>query len=94
MGNTMYTVVYLVAILAFFYFMLIRPQKKKSKELDEMRNSLKIGDTVVTIGGINGKVTKILDEEVVIKSGDVKLTMSKWGIGSIETDDKNDAIEE
>ncbi len=83
-GSSLYTVVYLGAVVAFFYFVMIRPQKKKSKELDAMRAGLKIGDRVLTIGGILGNITKISDDSVIIKSGDVKIEMAKWGVGSVE----------
>ncbi len=91
MGGSLYTVIYLGAIVAFFYFVMIRPQQKKSKELKNMRDSLKIGDRVLTIGGILGNITKISDDTVIVKSGDVKIEMAKWGIGSVENaDDKKD----
>ncbi len=88
----MYTVIYLVAILAFFYFMMIRPQQKKTKELNNMRANLKVGDEITTIGGIGGKVKKISDDTILLKSGDVTLKISKWAIGSVEnsTADKKD----
>ena len=54
-----WSIVYIVALFAIFYFLFIRPQKKKDKELKEMRDSLAVGDTIVTIGGIVANVAKI-----------------------------------
>ena len=60
-------------LMAFFifliYFMMIRPQKKKDKADKEMRDSLRVGDEVITIGGVVGKVEKITDKTVVISTG-------------------------
>ena len=51
-------IVMLVVIFAAFYFFLIRPQKKKDKQVQDMRNGLQVGDEIVTIGGICGKIVK------------------------------------
>ena len=52
----------LLALIIIFYFLLIRPQKKKEKAVTAMRNALKVGDEIVTIGGICGKVMKVKEE--------------------------------
>ena len=59
----------MILIFVVFYFILIRPQKKKEKKLREMIAAIKIGDEVVTIGGIHGKVTRVKDDVFVIESG-------------------------
>lgn len=56
-------------LILVFYFLILRPQKKKEKAQTEMRNSLSINDEVVTIGGIMGKVVSIKDDSVTIASG-------------------------
>lgn len=61
----------MIAIIALMYFMLIRPQRKKEKELKAQIDKMKIGDKVVTIGGIIGKVYKIKDNFVIIETGNV-----------------------
>lgn len=61
----------LIAIIVLMYFMMIRPQRKREKEAKAMINALKIGDKVVTIGGIMGKVSKIKDNTVIIETGNV-----------------------
>lgn len=67
-GLTM-TVLYMVGLIALFYFMLIRPQKKQEKKMKAMLAALQVGDKIVTIGGICGKITKLKDEYVYIESG-------------------------
>lgn len=80
----------LIAYIAFFfglmYFLMIRPQNKKNKQLQDLRSSLKSGDDVVTIGGIVGKILTVKDEEVVLEVGaaKTKLTFKKWAISTVE----------
>ena len=76
-----------VVVFGVFYFLLIRPQKKKDKELKEMRDSLAVGDTVVTIGGIVANVAKIEEETIVIEFGPsrTKMPIRKWAIGSVQS---------
>ena len=69
MNGMITTVIYLVAMIAIFYFLLIRPQKKREKEAKLMLEGLQMGDKVVTIGGIHGKVTQLKEDTVVIETG-------------------------
>ena len=62
-------IIYIVAIIAVFYFLLIRPQKKQEKKTREMLAALKVGDEVISIGGIKGKIRRIKDDYVVIETG-------------------------
>lgn len=64
----------LILIFVIFYFLLIRPQQKRQKELDKMVQELKKGDRIVTAGGIIGVVTSIQNDYVVIKTGDNEQT--------------------
>ena len=85
MGDyTMY--IWIIAMVALFYFMIIRPQKKKEKADRQLRASLQPGDTIVTIGGFTGKVLSIKDDEVTFETGAAKtrLTIKKWAIQSRE----------
>ena len=61
----------LVVMVAVFYFMIIRPEKKKKKEEENLRNSLKEGDKITTIGGICGRIVAVKDEvdSIVIETG-------------------------
>ncbi len=75
-----------IIFLIIFYFLLIRPQQKRDKAIKEMRNSLKTGDNVVTIGGVVGKIVKIFEDEVTIEIGSdkTKITLEKWGIARVK----------
>ncbi|MCQ2372453.1 MAG: preprotein translocase subunit YajC [Phascolarctobacterium sp.] len=70
-----------------FYFMLWRPQKQEQKKRQEMLESLKIGDDVITLGGIIGKITKIDDREVTLKVAEnVEMQFLRTAIGHIKTE--------
>lgn len=64
------TIIWLVLMIGLFYFMLIRPQKKKEKETKAMLDAMKPGDNITTIGGIVGTVLRIKDDKVCIEIGD------------------------
>ena len=76
----------LILIFVVFYFMLIRPQRKKDKQVKEMLNNLKAGDRICTIGGIYGTITGIKDDTVTLAVGRDNLSMvvARWGIRSVE----------
>ena len=69
-----------------FYFLLIRPQKKKDKKVKEMLAALKNGDRVCTIGGIYGTITSIKDDTIELSVGrdNVKLVFARWAIRNVE----------
>ena len=81
------SIIMLVAMLAIFYFMLIRPENKRKKEAEQMRSSVKTGDKIVTIGGITGTVVNVKDNKIVIETGadQVRIELEKWAISSNET---------
>ena len=66
--NAITTLIMLAAMIAVFYFFMYRPQKKQEKESTDMRNNLKVGDEVTTIGGVIGKIVSIKDETVTIET--------------------------
>ncbi len=76
----------LVLIFVVFYFFLIRPQRKKDKQVKEMLNNLKAGDRVCTIGGIYGTIVGIKDDTVTLSVGrdDTNMVIARWGIRSVE----------
>ena len=80
----MSTILMLVAMFAIFYFMLIRPENKRKKQAEEMRNSLKKGDKITTIGGIIGTIVFVGADTLVIETGDdrVRLEVTKWAISN------------
>ena len=83
-----YAVQFLPMILIFviFYFMLIRPQRKKDKEAKKMLESLKVGDRICTIGGIYGTIVRIKDEVLTIEVGEQKTQMmiARWAVRNVE----------
>ena len=89
--DMMSTIVMLVAMLGIFYFMLIRPENKRKKEAEQMRNSVKTGDKIVTIGGITGTVVNVKDSRIVLETGadQVRIELEKWAISSNETAAEN-----
>lgn len=73
-----------IAFLVIFYIFAIRPQKKREKEIREMRDSLRVGDKIITIGGIYGKVLKVKEDMLTIEVGSnkTKIDITKWAVGS------------
>jgi len=76
----------LVLMFVIFYFMLIRPQKKKDKKVKEMLAALKPGDRICTIGGIYGTITGIKDDtiELAVSNENTKLVVARWAIRNVE----------
>ena len=77
-----FLIVYLVFIIALFYFILVRPQKKKQKEEQKLRDSIQVGDEILTIGGIYGKIVSIKDDCFIIESlaDHSKLKIARWAL--------------
>lgn len=77
----------LVLVIVLMYFIMIRPQRKKQKEEQQMRNNLRVGDEITTIGGICGRVLNIKEDSLVIETGAdrSKMTIKKWAIQSCDT---------
>lgn len=83
-GGTVSWIIMLVVMIAIFYFMMIRPENKKKKAAEEMRNSLKVGDEITTIGGIVGTICAVKEKTVVMETGAdrVRIEFTKWAISS------------
>ena len=77
----------LVLIVVLMYFIMIRPQRKKQKEEQKMRNSLRVGDEITTIGGICGRVVNVKEDGLIIETGADrnKMSIKKWAIQSVDT---------
>lgn len=73
-------VIQLAAIIAIFYFLLIRPQRKLQKQHQEMLAALKRGDEVMTEGGLIGEVVHLTEDRVTIKSGDTRVVVARGKI--------------
>ena len=79
-------IAFLVIIFVIFYFFMVRPQNKKRKELQNMRDTLKKGDSVVTIGGIHGKVAEVKDSTIVLTiDQNVKIKVDKSAVSMDES---------
>lgn len=83
--DTLYTLMPLLLLILIMYFLLIRPQRKKEKQINAMRSSIKVGDNVITIGGIYGIITRVKDESLTIQVGadKTKLEVTRWAISKI-----------
>lgn len=77
-------IVMLIAMLAVFYFMLIRPENKRKKEAEKMRSELAVGDVITSIGGIIGTICAVKENTIVIESGAdrVRIELTKWAVSS------------
>ncbi len=87
-GNVMWVqLALIVGVFALMYFVMIRPQRKRQKEEQQMRNNLRVGDEITTIGGICGRVLQIKEDSLVIETGAdrSKMTIKKWAIQSCDT---------
>jgi preprotein translocase subunit YajC len=83
-GNLLYTYGPLVLMFVVLYFLLIRPQQKKQKARNQMLNSVKKGDKVVTIGGLHGTIMEITDDIIVLRVNDAtKMTFDRSAINSV-----------
>ncbi|MEE0061231.1 MAG: preprotein translocase subunit YajC [Acutalibacteraceae bacterium] len=83
------SIIMMVVFMAIMYFVMIRPSDKKRKQEEQMRNSLQIGDELITIGGIKGRVVSIKDDEsFILETGPdrTRIQFQKWAISSIITD--------
>ena len=86
-------IIMIVVMVAIFYFMLIRPENKRKKEAEQMRNTLKKGDWLTTIGGLYGKVVAITDRTVVLETSEdrVRVEFLKSAIGTVGTLEEQEA---
>lgn len=93
----------LVIVFVVMYFVMIRPQNKKRKEEQKMRNSIRVGDEIVTIGGICGRVVNVKEDTLIIETGAdrSKMSIKKWALqecltvhDNTETDDDDDDDED
>ena len=76
----------MILIFVVFYFMLIRPQRKKDKEAQNMLKNLKVGDRICTIGGFYGTIVRIKDDVLTIEVGEAKTQMmiARWAVRNVE----------
>ena len=79
------TLIPLILLILVMYFLIIRPQKKREKEVNAMRSNLHVGDEIITIGGICGKIVKTKEETIVIQVGaeKVKFEVMRWSVSKV-----------
>ena len=83
-GGGMLTFLPLVAIIAIFYFLILRPQKKRQQETQKMLSELRKGDRIVTIGGIHGIIQSVRESTVIVKVDEsVKLEFNRAAISNV-----------
>lgn len=84
------TVLMLAVMFAVMYFLVIRPENKRKKKAEAMRNSVKNGSRITTIGGITGDVVQVTEDTVTLETGEdrVRIQIKKWAIST------NDSYEE
>ena len=95
-GSMLPSLAMIVIMIAVFYFILIRPENKRKKQAEEMRNSLKAGDDITTIGGITGTICAVKEKTIVIETGAdrVRIEFAKWAVSSKGTQTTEDAVPE
>lgn len=84
MDSGMYSIVLLVLMFALLYFFMIRPENKRKKQAQAMRDSLTVGDEITTIGGIIGTICAVKEDSIVIETGAdrVRVEFAKWSVSS------------
>lgn len=82
--NMMSTLVMIAVLFVIMYFLMIRPENKRKKKAQEMRDSLKKGDVITTIGGIVGKIVSVSNDTIVIETSDdrVRMELTKWAVST------------
>lgn len=78
-------IIMMVAMLAIFYFILIRPENKRKKQAQQMRDNLKKGDVITSIGGIVGKIVSTNENTIVIETSDdrVRVELTRWAVSTV-----------
>ncbi len=85
-GSTLTMLLPMVLIIAIFYFLMIRPENKRKKKAQEMRDSIAVGDKITTIGGMVGKVVHVAEDRLTFETGEdrVRIEVTKWAVSSNE----------
>lgn len=95
MGSSAITWISCIVILLIFWLILIRPQRKKEKQVAAMRKGVKAGDRIVTIGGIKGRVIKDKEDSLILEVGDrVRMEVMRWAVSSVLEEGKGSVRKE
>ncbi|WP_294854387.1 preprotein translocase subunit YajC [uncultured Oscillibacter sp.] len=78
------TIMMLVVLIGVFYFMIIRPENKRKKSAQQLRDSLKKGDKLTTIGGIVGSIVQVNEDTIIIETSEdrVRMEITKWAVST------------
>lgn len=79
--------IYMGVFLALMYFMVMRPEQRRRKEQQSMLSAVKVGDRVVTVGGMHGIVTKLTDKTLTLRVDTVQMTFDRVAVARVERDD-------
>ena len=81
----METLIMIALMFAILYFRMIRPENKRKKKAQEMRDGLKKGDVITTIGGIVGKIVKVNNDTIIIETSEdrVRMEVTKWAVSTV-----------
>ena len=92
-GGGFSSIFFLIIIFVVFYFFMIRPENKRKKQLNEMRDNTAVGDEIVTIGGIMGKVVQVTGDTITFETGEdrVRMQVTKWAISTNVREEKQRA---
>lgn len=84
-GSSM--IIMIIGMIVVFYFFMIRPENKKKKEAQQMRDALKVGDNITTIGGIVGDIVHVKEDNIIIETSadKVRMELTKWSISTNNT---------
>ena len=85
MNESTSMIVMIVLMFAIMYFLMIRPENKRKKKAQEMRDSLKKGDVITSIGGIVGKIAHVNKDTIIIETSEdrVRMELTKWAVSSV-----------
>ncbi len=90
MSGTLTMLLPLIILFVVMYFLLIRPQKKREREINAMRSGVQVGDEIITIGGICGKIVKTKEESLIIQVGadKLKFEIMRWAVSKVVEEGK------
>lgn len=85
-GSPWASIIMIVVVFALFYFLMIRPENKRKKKAQEMRDKIEVGDKIVTIGGMIGKVVHVSEDRLTFETGEdrVRIEVTKWAVSTNE----------
>jgi len=91
LDQTMMSILWILGLIAILYFLMIRPQQQRQKKQTEMIESLRVGDKMITVGGVHGKVAAIKDDSLMIEiAANVQIELQKVAVGQKISEDEEE----